>query len=75
MANFKEDTANVKREYESLSNSTQIFIWSLVSLGVVVGLLLGGAIGYGISVEEVEGRDCIDHEGQLYCADEGGTSG
>jgi hypothetical protein len=70
MADFKEDTAQVKREYEGLSNSTQIFIWSLVALGVLIGLLLGGAVGYGVAVEEHEGRDCIEYEGDWYCAGE-----
>lgn len=72
MASFKEDTAQVKQEYEGLSNSTQVFIWSLVALGVLIGLLLGGAVGYGIAVEEVDGRDCIEHDGTLYCAEGGG---
>ena len=69
MANFREDTEQVKREYEGLSNSTQIFIWSMIGAAVLLGLLLGGAIGYGVSVEEVDGRDCIEHDEQLYCAD------
>lgn len=69
MAGFKEDTTAVKNEYEGLSNSTQIFIWSLVGLGVVIGVLIGGFTGYNIAVEEVEGRDCIEHEDVLYCAD------
>lgn len=74
MATFKDDTALVKREYEGLSNSTQIFVWALVGLGVLLGLLLGGAVGYGIAVEEVEGRDCIEHDDQLYCVEgEGGA--
>ncbi len=68
MANFKDDTDQVKREYEGLSNSTQIFIWAMVGLGVLLGLLLGGAIGYGVSVEEQDGRDCIEYEGEFYCA-------
>jgi hypothetical protein len=74
VAGFKQDTADVKREYEALSNSTQIFIWSMVAIGVLIGLLLGGAIGYGVSVDEVDGRDCIEHDGQLYCADDGGQT-
>lgn len=75
MANFKDDTALVKREYEGLSNSTQIFVWALVGLGVLLGLLLGGAVGYGIAVEEVDGRDCIEHDDQLYCAEGEGDAG
>jgi hypothetical protein len=69
MATFKDDTALVKREYDGLSNSTQIFVWALVGLGVLVGLLLGGAVGYGVAVEEVDGRDCIEHDGQQYCVE------
>jgi hypothetical protein len=68
VASFKEDTDLVKREYEGLSNSTQILIWSMVAIGVLIGLLLGGAIAYGVSVEEHEGRDCIEYEGEFYCA-------
>lgn len=74
MADFKQDTADVKREYEGLSNSTQVFIWSMVAIGVLIGLLLGGLIGYGVSVEEVDGRQCIEHDEQLYCADDGGQT-
>lgn len=73
MAGFKEDTDNVKREFEGLSNSTQVFVWTLVGLGVVIGLLLGGAVAYGVAVEEVDGRDCIEYEDELYCADGGAT--
>lgn len=72
MAGFKQDTEQVKAEYEGLSNSTQIFIWSLVAIGLLIGLLLGGVVGYGISVEERDGRQCIEYEGELYCLDDGG---
>lgn len=74
MANFKDDTEQVKREYEGLSNSTQIFIWSMIGAAVLLGLLLGGAIGYGISVEEIEGRDCIEHDERLFCAEDGAAA-
>lgn len=70
MVSFKEDTANVKREFEALSNSTQIFVWSLVGLGVLIGVLIGAIAAVGIVVDEIEGRDCIEYEDQLYCADE-----
>ena len=73
MAGFSEDTRQVKEEFEAISNSTQIFIWSLVGLGVVIGVLIGGIVAYGVAVEEVEGRDCIEYEDVLYCADEDGA--
>jgi hypothetical protein len=70
VAGFKEDTEQVKREYEALSNSTQILIWSMVAIGVLIGLVLGGAVAYGVAVEEHEGRDCIQYEDTWYCAGE-----
>jgi hypothetical protein len=69
MAGFSEDTTAVKTEFDALSNSTQIFIWSMVGLGIVIGVLIGGFAGYGIAVDEVDGRDCIEHDDILYCAD------
>ena len=69
MASIGDDTRQVKEEFERLSTPTQVFVWSLVSLGVVIGLLVGGAVGFGIAVDEVDGRDCIEYEGELYCAD------
>ena len=68
MAGIREDTELVKREFDDLSNSTQVFVWSLVSIGVLLGLVLGGAIAYGVVVEEVDGRDCIEYEDEFYCA-------
>ncbi len=70
MASFKDDTTQVKDEFEGLSNSTQIFIWALIGIGVLIGVLLGGAIAYGVTVDEVDGRDCIEHEDDFYCADD-----
>jgi hypothetical protein len=66
---IKRDTDTVRREFDAISKPTQVFIAVLVALGVIVGLLLGGAVGYGVAVEEVDGRDCIEHDGTLYCAD------
>ena len=68
MASFQQDTQQVKAEYEGLSNSTQILIWSMVAIGVLIGLVLGGSIAYGVAVEENEGRDCIQYEDEWYCA-------
>jgi len=69
--NLTSDTDRVRKEFDGLSNATQVFIWCLVGIGVVIGLLLGGAIGYGVAVDDVDGRDCIEHDGQLYCAEDG----
>jgi hypothetical protein len=68
---IKGDTDRVREEFDGLSNPTQVFIWTLVGLGVIIGLLLGGAVGYGVAVEEVDGSDCIEHDDQLYCLEEG----
>ncbi|HSK91552.1 MAG TPA: hypothetical protein VK875_09580 [Euzebyales bacterium] len=70
LPNLRDDTTHVRAEFDGLSRSTQIFIASLVGLGILLGLLLGALMGYGVAVEEVEGRDCIEHEDTLYCADE-----
>jgi hypothetical protein len=67
-----EDTRRVREEFDGLSRPTQVFIAILVALGIILGMLLGGMIGYGISVDEIEGRDCIEHDGRLFCAEEGG---
>lgn len=69
MVDIKQDTETVKREFEAISTPTQVFIWSLVGLGVVLGLVLGGAVGYGITVEEIDGRECIVYDDQQYCAE------
>lgn len=71
MSALSEDTRRVREEMDGLSKPTQIFVATLVGLGIVLGVLLGGFVGYGIAVEEVDGRDCIEHDGTLYCADDG----
>jgi hypothetical protein len=72
---IKGDTNQVREEFDNLSTPTQVFIWSLVGLGVVIGLLLGGVVAYGIAEEEVDGRSCIELNDTLYCEDEGATAG
>lgn len=72
MVDIKQDTETVKREFDAVSTPTQVFIWTLVALGVLLGLVLGGAIGYGVAVDEVDGRECIEHSDTLYCAEEEG---
>jgi hypothetical protein len=66
-----EDTNRVREEFDGLSTPTQVFVAVLVALGILLGVVLGGMIGYGISVEEVEGRDCIEHDDRLFCAEDG----
>lgn len=70
MAGMQEDTRQVKEEFEAVSTPTQVFIWTLVGLGVVVGVLIGAFVGVGIAVEEVDGRECIEYDDVLYCAEE-----
>jgi len=65
-----DDTQRVREEFDRLSTPTQVFISVLVGLGVIVGVLLGGAIGYGVAVEEIDGRSCIRYEDRTYCIDE-----
>lgn len=72
LPSLKDDTDQVRREFDGLSRSTQIFIASLVGIGLLIGLVLGGLTGYGISVEEIDGRDCIEYQDTRYCADEEG---
>jgi hypothetical protein len=71
MAGFQEDTRQVKEEFEAISTSTQVFIWALVGLGVAVGVLIGAFAAVGIVVDEVDGRDCIEYQDELYCAEDG----
>jgi hypothetical protein len=71
MSALSEDTRRVREEFDAISRPTQIFIAILVALGVIVGLLLGVYMGYGVAVEEVDGRQCIEHQDTLYCAEEG----
>ena len=71
MANpIAEDTNRVREEFDGLSKPTQVFVAALVALGILLGVVLGGMLGYGIAVEEVEGRDCIEHDDRLFCAEE-----
>jgi hypothetical protein len=41
MASIQEDTRVVKEEFDAISTPTQIFIATLVALGIVIGFLLG----------------------------------
>jgi hypothetical protein len=66
---IKNDTQQVREEFNSVSTPTKVFIATLVGLGVLLGLVLGAFIGYGVAVDEVDGRDCIEYEDTLYCAD------
>ena len=71
MANpITQDTERVRAEFDGLSKPTQVFVATLVVLGIILGLLLGGMVGYGIAVEEVDGRECIEHDDRLFCAEE-----
>lgn len=70
MAGLQDDTRKVKEEFEAISTPTQVFIWSLVGLGVIIGVLIGAFAAVGIVVDDVEGRQCIEYDDQLYCAED-----
>jgi hypothetical protein len=63
---IKGDTDRVREEFDGLSKQTQVFVAVLVALGIVIGFLLGGALGYGTAVEELD-QDCIEYEDDRYC--------
>jgi hypothetical protein len=70
---IKQDTRQVREEFDAISKPTQIFIACLVGLGIIVGALLAGLIGYGYA--EVDGRDgCIERRDTVYC-EEGEANG
>ncbi|MGY6502423.1 MAG: hypothetical protein ACXIVQ_16175 [Acidimicrobiales bacterium] len=69
METIKNDTNQVREEFDGLSTPTHVFIACMVGLGILLGLVIGGLVGYGIAVDEVDGRDCIEYEDTLYCAD------
>jgi hypothetical protein len=69
---IKGDTDRVREEFDGLSKQTQVFVAVLVALGIIVGFLLGGALGYGTAVEELD-ENCIEYEDDRYCLEgEGG---
>lgn len=71
---IKQDTRQVREEFDAISKPTQVFIAVLVGLGMIAGALLAGLIGYGY--DAVEGReDCIERRGTVYCEDEGVATG
>lgn len=69
MQTIIDDTNQVREEFNGIATSTKIFIASLIAIAILLGAVAGAAFGYGIAVEEVDGRDCIDYEDTLYCAD------
>ncbi|HVM18400.1 MAG TPA: hypothetical protein VM307_00405 [Egibacteraceae bacterium] len=42
--NLKEDTRRVKEEFDAISTPTQVFIATLVLLGILLGMLLARAL-------------------------------
>lgn len=53
MASIKDDTATVKEEFDALSTPTQIFVATLVAIGIVIGVL----IGLWLAVETLDDAD------------------
>jgi hypothetical protein len=63
---LKEDTRQVREEFDAISKPTQVFIAVLVALGMIAGALLAGLIGYGYA--PVDGREgCIERRDTVYC--------
>lgn len=70
MASIQEDTNVVKEEFDAISTPTQIFIATLVGLGIIIGVLLG----LWLAVEEIEGGDpppVIEWDDNTYRLDDG----
>lgn len=70
MADIKEDTRVVKEEFDAISTPTQVFIATLVGLGIIVGVLLG----LWLAVEELEDGDpppTIEWNDNTYTLDPG----
>ncbi len=65
---LKEDTRLVREEFDAISTPTQVFIATLVCLGVLVGLVLARAIGFGVDEADRPG-DCITFRDKVYCAE------
>jgi hypothetical protein len=68
---IKGDTDRVREEFDGLSTPTQVFVAVLVALGIIIGFLLGGALGYGAAVEEID-ENCIEYEDEQYCLESDG---
>lgn len=68
MSAIAEDTRQVKEEFEAISTPTQVFIVAMMALTFIVGLLVAKATDFGITVEQVNGQECIEHDERQFCA-------
>jgi hypothetical protein len=70
MASLQEDTRTVKEEFDAISTPTQIFIATLVGLGVIVGVLLGLWLAVE-PLDENEPPQAIEWDDNTYRLDDG----
>jgi hypothetical protein len=70
MASLQEDTKIVQREFDAISTPTQVFIATLVALGIVIGVLLGLWIAVSPQ-DDAEPHQVIEWDDNTYRLDEG----
>jgi hypothetical protein len=74
MASLQDDTRQVKEEFDAISTPTQIFIATLVALGVVIGVL----VGLWLAVDPLDDADppqAIEWDDNTYTLEGAGPTG
>jgi hypothetical protein len=72
MASLQEDTKTVQREFDAISTPTQVFIATLVALGIVIGVLLGLWMAVDPQ-DDADPHQIIEWDDNIYRLDDGGA--